>query len=241
MLKAIQESTSLKASRFAVVADEAHSSQTGKTARQLREVLMAEQLHDEEELSAEDVMNLTLAARGGSQNISYFAFTATPKAKTLELFGRPPKPHLPISDENKPEPFHVYTMRQAIEEGFILDVLRNYTNYQLAFKLAMDSEAADAEVDSKKAKRKLSQWVRLHPHNIGQKVQVIVEHFRQQVGKLLGGQAKAMVVTSSRMEAVRYKLAFDKYVKDQGYQAIRAMVAFSGDIEDEGRRGTSGT
>ncbi|MDY7766761.1 type I restriction endonuclease subunit R [Aeromonas caviae] len=235
VLKAIQESSSLKASRFAVVADEAHSSQTGKTARQLREVLMAEQLNDEEELSAEDVMNLTLAARGGSQNISYFAFTATPKAKTLELFGRPPKPHLPISDENKPEPFHVYTMRQAIEEGFILDVLRNYTNYQLAFKLAMDSEAADAEVDSKKAKRKLSQWVRLHPHNIGQKVQVIVEHFRQHVGKLLGGQAKAMVVTSSRMEAVRYKLAFDKYVKDQGYQAIRAMVAFSGDIEDEGQ------
>lgn len=235
VLQAIQENTTLKVNRFAVVADEAHSSQTGKTARQLREVLMAEQLDDEEELSAEDVMNLTLAARGGSQNISYFAFTATPKAKTLELFGRPPKPHLPISDENKPEPFHVYTMRQAIEERFILDVLRNYTNYKLAYKLAMDSEAADAEVDSKKAKRKLSQWVRLHPHNIGQKVQVIVEHFRQHVAPMLAGQAKAMVVTGSRMEAVRYKLAFDKYVKEQGYPAIRAMVAFSGDIEDEGQ------
>ncbi|MFM5035410.1 type I restriction endonuclease subunit R [Aeromonas media] len=235
VLKAIQESTSLKASRFAVVADEAHSSQTGKTARQLREVLMAEQLNDEEELSAEDVMNLTLAARGGSENISYFAFTATPKAKTLELFGRPSKPNLPISEENKPRPFHVYTMRQAIEEGFILDVLRNYTNYDLAYKLAMDSEEADSEVDSRRAKRKLAQWVKLHPHNIGQKVQVIVEHFRQHVAPLLAGQAKAMVVTSSRMEAVRYKLAFDKYVKQQGYPAIRAMVAFSGDIEDDGQ------
>ena len=179
-------------------------------------------------------MNLTLAARGGSQNISYFAFTATPKAKTLELFGRPPKPHLPISDENKPEPFHVYTMRQAIEEGSSLTCCGTTptTSWRSSWRWIAKY---DAEVDSKKAKRKLSQWVRLHPHNIGQKVQVIVEHFRQHVGKLLGGQAKAMVVTSSRMEAVRYKLAFDKYVKDQGYQAIRAMVAFSGDIEDEGQ------
>ncbi|MEH8248464.1 MULTISPECIES: type I restriction endonuclease subunit R [Aeromonas] len=235
VLKAIQETTSLKSCRFAVIADEAHSSQTGKTARQLREVLMAEQLEGDEEISAEDVMNLTLAARGGSANISYFAFTATPKAKTLELFGRRPKANMPISDENKPEPFHVYTMRQAIEEGYILDVLRNYTNYRLAYKLAMASEEQDKEVDSKRAKRKLSQWVRLHPHNIGQKVQVIIEHFRQNVAHLLAGQAKAMVVTSSRMEAVRYKLAFDKYVKANQYRGIRAMVAFSGEIEDEGQ------
>ncbi|MDW3643065.1 type I restriction endonuclease subunit R, partial [Vibrio sp. 1291-1] len=174
---------------------QAHSSQTGKTARQLREVLMAEQLDDEEDLSAEDVIHLPLAARAGSANISYFAFTATPKAKTLELFGRRPKPNMPSSDDNKPEPFHVYTMRQAIEEGFILDVLKNYTSYRLAYKLAMESEEADQEVDSKRAKRKLSQWVRLHPHNIGQKVQVIIEHFRQNVAPLLAGQAKAMVVT----------------------------------------------
>ena len=235
VLKAIQETTTLKGCRFAVVADEAHSSQTGKTARQLREVLMAEQLDDEEELSTEDVINLTLAARAGSANISYFAFTATPKAKTLELFGRRPKPNMPSSDDNKPEPFHVYTMRQAIEEGFILDVLKNYTSYRLAYKLAMDSEEADKEVDSKRAKRKLSQWVRLHPHNIGQKVQVIIEHFRQNVAPLLAGQAKAMVVTSSRMEAVRYKLAFDKYVQEQKYRGIRAMVAFSGEIENDGQ------
>lgn len=232
VLKAIQKSTTLKSSRFAVVADEAHSSQTGSTARQLREVLMAEQT--DEDLSAEDVINLTLAARGGSRNISYFAFTATPKGKTLELFGRPDKPGMPLGPDNKPKPFHVYSMRQAIEEGFILDVLKNYTNYSLAYKLAMQAET-DSEVDTKKARIRLSRWVRLHPHNIGQKVAIIVEHFRSNVMNLLGGQAKAMVVTSSRLEAVRYKLAFDKYVKEQGYGAIRAMVAFSGDIEDEGQ------
>lgn len=231
VLKAIQESTSLKSSRFAVVADEAHSSQTGSTARQLREVLMAEQ--SEEDLSAEDVINLTLSARGGSRNISYFAFTATPKGKTLELFGRPDKPGMPLGPDNKPKPFHVYSMRQAIEEGFILDVLKNYTNYSLAYKLAMQAET-DSEVDTKKARLRLSRWVRLHPHNIGQKVAIIIEHFHANVEALLGGQAKAMVVTSSRLEAVRYKLAFDKYVKEQGYGAIRAMVAFSGDIEEEG-------
>ncbi|MGL4616594.1 MAG: type I restriction endonuclease subunit R [Shewanella sp.] len=240
VLKAIQESTTLKGSRFAVVADEAHSSQTGSTARQLREVLMAEQLSEDEELSGEDVMNMTLAARGGCSNISYFAFTATPKGKTLELFGRPVNPSMPLSDDNKPKPFHVYSMRQAIEEGFILDVLKNYTNYSLAFKLAMKAEDAgasdeDPEVDAKKARMRLSKWVRLHPHNIGQKMAIIVEHFRSHVAPLLGGQAKAMVVTSSRLEAVRYKLAFDKYVKEQGYGAIRAMVAFSGDIEDAGQ------
>lgn len=240
VLKAIQESTTLKGSRFAVVADEAHSSQTGSTARQLREVLMAEQLDGEEELSGEDVMNMTLAARGGSQNISYFAFTATPKGKTLELFGRPANSAMPLGPDNKPKPFHVYSMRQAIEEGFILDVLKNYTNYSLAYKLAMKAEEAvsgseEQEVDAKKARIRLSKWVRLHPHNIGQKVAIIVEHFRSNVTNLLGGQAKAMVVTSSRLEAVRYKLAFDKYVTEQGYGAIRAMVAFSGDIEEEGQ------
>lgn len=232
VLKAIQESTTLKSSRFAVVADEAHSSQSGSTARQLREVLMAEQVEDE--MSAEDMMNLTLAARGGSTNISYFAFTATPKGKTLELFGRPDKPNMPLGPENKPKPFHVYSMRQAIEEGFILDVLKNYTNYSLAYKLAMQTET-DSEVDSKKARTRLSKWVRLHPHNIGQKVAIIVEHFRSNIMNLLAGQAKAMIVTSSRLEAVRYKLAFDKYVKEQGYGAIQAMVAFSGDVEEEGQ------
>ncbi|MBY5920944.1 type I restriction endonuclease subunit R [Ferrimonas balearica] len=232
VLKAIQESAGLKDRTFAVIADEAHSSQTGSTARQLRQVLMAEQLKDEEELSAEDLMNATLAARGGSDKISYFAFTATPKAKTLELFGRPTNPELPIGPDNKPEPFHVYSMRQAIEEGFILDVLKNYTNYSMAYRLALKGQEHDEQVDSKKARIKLAKWVALHPHNIGQKVQVIVEHFKQNVMALLGGEAKAMLVTSSRMEAVRYKLAFDKYVKAQGYTHIQAMVAFSGEVND---------
>ena len=163
--------------------------------------------------------------------MNYYAFTATPKAKTLELFGRLPNPDMPASKQNKPEAFHVYSMRQAIEEGFILDVLKNYTNYQVAYQLAQKIEAADKEVDSNKAKVKLNQWVRLHEYNISQKVKVIIEHFKDNIMGLLGGQAKAMVVTSSRKEAVRYKLAFDKYVTEKGYQSIRALVAFSGEVE----------
>ena len=239
VLKAIQETTGLQDRTFAVIADEAHSSQTGSTARQLREVLMAEQLGEAEELSGEDVLNATLAARSGSANISYFAFTATPKAKTLELFGRPDDLSMPLSDDNPPKAFHVYSMRQAIEEHFILDVLKNYTSYDLAWRLAMKDLDEDQEVDSKEATRKLSKWVRLHPHNIGQKVQVVIEHFREHVMELLDEQAKAMLVTSSRMEAVRYKLAFDKYLAEQKqagkkeYEKLQAMVAFSGEVNDK--------
>ncbi|TMO53743.1 type I restriction endonuclease subunit R [Pseudoalteromonas phenolica] len=231
VLRAIENSTSLKERNYAVIADEAHSSQSGSTARQLKEVLMTDEADDDTELTSEDILDATIAARRGSANLNYYAFTATPKAKTLELFGRLPKPELPASKQNKPEAFHVYSMRQAIEEGFILDVLKNYTNYQVAYQLAQKIEAADEEVDSKKAKVKLSQWVRLHEYNISQKVKVIVEHFKDNVMGLLGGQAKAMVVTSSRKEAVRYKLAFDKYVTENGYQSIRALVAFSGEVE----------
>ena len=121
-------------------------------------------------------------------------------------------------------------MRQAIEEGFILDVLKNYTNYKVAYNLAMKIQGSDQEVESKRAKIKLNQWVRLHDYNISQKVQVIVEHFKDNVMGLLNGQAKAMVVTSSRKEAVRYKLSFDKYITEKGYKKIFAMVAFSGDV-----------
>lgn len=231
VLRAIENSTSLKERNYAVIADEAHSSQSGSTARQLKEVLMTDVADDDTELTSEDILDATIAARRGSANLNYYAFTATPKAKTLELFGRLPNPELPASKQNKPEAFHVYSMRQAIEEGFILDVLKNYTNYQVAYQLAQKIEAADKEVDSKKAKVKLSQWVRLHEYNISQKVKVIVEHFKDNVMGLLGGQAKAMVVTSSRKEAVRYKLAFDKYVTENGYQSIRALVAFSGEVE----------
>ncbi|TCK09128.1 type I restriction endonuclease subunit R [Marinobacterium mangrovicola] len=231
VLKAIENSVSLKERNYAVIADEAHSSQSGSTARQLKEVLMLEPDEDQEELTSEDLLDATLAARKGNQNLSFFAFTATPKPKTLELFGRCPDPDSPASSSNKPEAWHVYSMRQAIEEGFILDVLKNYTSYKVAYNLAQKVREQDEEVDAKKAKVKLNQWVRLHDYNIAQKVQVIVEHFRENVMGLLGGQAKAMVVTSSRKEAVRYKKAFDKYVADNKYAKIHAMVAFSGEVE----------
>jgi len=232
VLRAIENSVSLKERNYAIIADEAHSSQTGSTARQLKEVLMVDgTASDEDELTTDDILDAAVASRRASKNLTYLAFTATPKTKTLELFGRLPKPEEPASKTNKPEAFHVYSMRQAIEEGFILDVLKNYTNYKVAYNLAMKMKDTDQEVESKKAKVKLNQWVRLHDHNISQKVMVIVEHFKTHVMGLLGGQAKAMVVTSSRKEAVRYKQAFDKYITQQGYHKIHSMVAFSGEVE----------
>jgi len=230
VIKAIENSVNLKDRHYAIIADEAHSSQTGSTARKLKEVLSFESIDEDEELSAEDILDAAVESRRATKNLSYFAFTATPKSKTLELFGRLPNPAEPTSLENKPEAYHVYSMRQAIEEGFILDVLKNYTNYKVAYNLAQKLGAADQEVESKKAKVKLNQWVRLHEYNISQKVMVIVEHFKDNVMSLLNGQAKAMVVTSSRKEAVRYKLAFDKYIVDKGYSHICAMVAFSGEV-----------
>src|SRR5690554_5822890 len=240
VLRAIENSVSLKERNYVVIADEAHSSQTGSTARQLKEVLMIDSKDEDEDLSSEDILDAAVASRRASKNLSYLAFTATPKTKTLELFGRLPDPHSPPSKTNKPEAYHVYSMRQAIEEGFILDVLKNYTNYKVAYNLAMKIEGQDEEVESKKAKVKLNQWVRLHDYNISQKVQVIVEHFKDNVMGLLGGQAKAMVVTSSRKEAVRYKLAFDKYIVEKGYQKIVAMVAFSGEVEFSDKDPSSG-
>lgn len=231
VLKAIENSLSLKQRQYAIIADEAHSSQSGSTARQLKEVLMLENTGDDVELSSEDIMDATMVARRGSNNLNYYAFTATPKAKTLELFGRLPNPNEPASKTNRPQAFHVYSMRQAIEEGFILDVLKNYVTYHVAYKLAQKQADADKEVDDKKANRRLTQWVRLHDYNIAQKVKVIVEHYKNHVMNLLGGQAKAMVVTRSRKEAVRYKLAFDKYIHQNHYQKISAMVAFSGEVE----------
>ena len=230
VLKAIENSVSLKERCYAIIADEAHSSQSGSTARQLKEVLMKEASEDEE-LDSDDIIAATVASRRASGNLSFFAFTATPKPKTLELFGRRPNPDEVASETNKPAAFHVYSMRQAIEEGFILDVLKNYTNYKVAYKLALKIQEADEEVEGKRARVKLNQWVRLHDHNIAQKVMLIVEHFKDNVLGLLNGQAKAMVVTSSRKEAVRYKHCFDKYIQRKGYQKIHAMVAFSGEVE----------
>lgn len=231
VLKAIENSLSLKLRKYAVIADEAHSSQTGSTASELKKVLMTEEADDDMPRSSEDMLGANVAVRKGSNNLNYYAFTATPKAKTLELFGRRPDPREPASKTNKPEAFHIYSMRQAIEEGFILDVLKNYTNYKVAYKLLQKLDDPDREVDSKKAQVKLAQWVSLHEHNVSQKVKVIVEHYRKHVMHLLGGQAKAMVVTSSRKAAVRYKLAFDKYIAENNYRQINAMVAFSAEVE----------
>lgn len=237
VLKAIEDSAVLKSRRYAIIADEAHSSQTGTTARKLKEVLVSgdndsdsNDKDSDQVLSSEDMLDNVIAARRNSPNLSYYAFTATPKPKTIELFGRVPNPDLPPSKQNVPESYHVYSMRQAIEEGFILDVLKNYTNYKVVYQLTQKIAAEDKEVDTRRATIKLNNWVRLHDHNIAQKVKVIIEHFNENIKGLLGGQAKAMVVTGSRKEAVRYKLAFDRYITDHGYKGINAMVAFSGEV-----------
>ncbi len=230
VLDAIEDSVSLKERRYAIIADEAHSSQTGRTAGKLKAVLTSDQAGEDAEISAEDMLAASVESRRASPNLSYYAFTATPKSKTVELFGCLPNPAEPPSKTNLPEAFHVYSMRQAIEEGYILDVLRNYTSYKVAYNLGQKVTSADTEVDSKKAKVKLGQWVRLHDYNIAQKVVEIVEHFRRKVMGLLNGQAKAMIVTGSRKEAVRFKLEFDKYVQKKAYSQLSAMVAFSGEV-----------
>ena len=228
LFDALDKYPKLASGRYAVIADEAHSSQTGSSASKLKQILGSDALEGEE-VSAEELLDAAVQARQPNERISYYAFTATPKAKTLELFGRPADPTLPPSASNKPEAFHLYSMRQAIEEGFILDVLRNYTTYSTAWKIA-HPDGEDDEVDSKKARIKLARWVRLHPYNISQKVEVIVEHFRANIRGLLNGQAKAMVVTSSRQEAVRYQLALKAYVQQMGYSDVHPLVAFSGSV-----------
>ena len=234
-LEAVRELTATEGKRFAVIADEAHSSQTGQAAEKLKKVLSAADAANQAdggEVSIEDLLAAQMAERVKENGITYVAFTATPKAKTLELFGRRPNPAEPAGDGNLPEPFHVYSMRQAIEEGFILDVLQNYTSYSMAFRLAQDGQSvSDEAVERSAAKKKLMGWVKLHPHNIAQKVQIIVEHFLKFVAPLLDGKAKAMVVVGSRKEAVRWKLAIDAYIRDKGYP-LGTLVAFSGEVND---------
>jgi type I restriction enzyme, R subunit len=234
-LAAVQELSASQGKRFAVIADEAHSSQAGEAAAKLRQVLSAselEELEDGGEISTEDLLVAQVQSRASTKGITYVAFTATPKAKTIELFGTRPDPAKPASASNLPTPFHVYSMRQAIEEGFILDVLQNYTTYNLAFKLAHEGQVFDdQQVERSTALKGIMGWVRLHPYNISQKVQVVVEHFRQFVSPLLEGRAKAMVVVGSRVEAVRWKLAIEKYIKERGY-SIGTLVAFSGAVSD---------
>ncbi|SDU29312.1 type I restriction endonuclease subunit R [Gordonia westfalica] len=236
-LDEIRKDSSLKGRRFAVIADEAHSSQSGQISSKLKAVLTAEEVKDIEEggeVDVEAVLAAEMAQRAESENISYLAFTATPKNKTLELFGRK-------GPDGKPAEFHLYSMRQAIEEGYILDVLKGYQTYDTALKIAGKAESGDSgEVDESAARKGLMRWVKLHPTNISQKVQIIVEHFHTNVAHLLEGKAKAMVVTDSRKAAVKYKKAIDAYITkraalDDSYN-YRTLVAFSSSVtmdEDE--------
>jgi type I restriction enzyme, R subunit len=212
--------------RCAVIIDEAHSSQGGEAATDLKEVLGGEGLREEARKRAaeegrEDQEELfrSMAKRSQQPNLSFFAFTATPKHKTFKVFGR------------NGEPAHKYTMRQAIEEEFILDVLKSYTTYERYFKLLKACED-DPNVERKKAAQALARFMNLHPHNIAQKTEIMVEHFQAFTRKKIGGRAKAMVVTGSRLEAVRFKQSFDDYIKKKGY-AIKSLVAFSGKLEDD--------
>jgi type I restriction enzyme R subunit len=212
--------------RYAIIVDEAHSSQSGETARELKAILGAASKaeNQEEEPDWEDRLNQVMQSRGKQPNLSFFAFTATPKGKTLELFGRKGASGLP-------EAFHLYSMRQAIEEGFILDVVKNYTTYATYYRLVKAIED-DPNLPKKKAARALAKFMSLHPHNIEQKTEVMVEHFRQKVRGHLGGQAKAMVVTSSRLHAVRYMQAFERYIAENKITDVRPLVAFSGTVRD---------
>lgn len=220
----------IPARKYAVIIDEAHSSQGGEATKKMKEVLSAKSLEEAEkdeaytglEEDAEDEIRKSMLSRGKQDNLSFFAFTATPKPKTIEVFGT-------MGANGKPEPFHLYSMKQAIEEGFILDVLNNYTTYKTYFKLSKEIED-DPKVNKKKASRAIGRFMSLHPHNLAQKTEVMVEHFRQVVSKKIGGKAKAMVVTSSRLHAVRYKEEFDKYIIEKGYNDIKTIVAFSGKV-----------
>ncbi len=232
---------SLPDRRYAIIVDEAHSSQSGEMAVDVKAMLADSSLDErlteqqlEEELATPDQLALRRAlARGPQPNMSFFAFTATPKHKTLEMFGHK-------GADGKPAPFHLYSMRQAIEEKFILDVLLGYTTYKRVFKLAK-TVADDPEFDKRKASSALARFVNLHPTNIAQKTEIIIEHFRTTVAHQLHGKAKAMVVTGSRLQAVKYKLSFDGYIKKKGYDDVRCLVAFSGEVKDDKAPGVTYT
>ena len=233
-----EEIGSLPGQRFAVIVDEAHSSQSGESSKSLKAVLAAGSLEAAEEEEAgvatpEEELEATVLAemekRGPLPNLSTFAFTATPKAKTLELFGVK-------QADGRFEPFHLYSMRQAIEERFILDVLANYTTYSAYWRLFKTIED-DPRYEKGKAAYLLKSFVELHPHAIGRKVEIMVDHFAEQVQDRIGGRAKAMIVTRSRLHAVRYKLAVDAYLAEKGYP-WKCLVAFSGKVSDGGKEYT---
>ncbi len=231
LIKLFNTQAELMGRRFAVIADEAHSSQTGSTAGALTKVLSPDELAavaEGAEVDSEAYLQWAMSVTAHAPNISYFAFTATPKAKTLELFGRVP------DGGTLPEPFDLYSMQQAIEEEFILDVLTNYTPYKVAWQLQHPGGDYDSldEVDESTAVKALVRFVRLHPTNIAQKAKIVVDHFRTFVAPLLDGKAKAMVVTGSRVEAVRWKKYLDAYLTDSHIMGVKALVAFSGTVDD---------
>ncbi len=221
---------------YAVIIDEAHSSQGGDASRKMNEALAgknvsleeAEEIEstiETEEGDGDDYIRETIRKQGKQPNISNYAFTATPKTKTLEVFG--------IKDaQGKPQPFHLYSMRQAIDEGFILDVLKNYVSYKEYYRFSKAIEE-DPELNKRKAVRAIGRFASFHPHILTQKTEVMVEHFRQVTMKKIGGKAKAMVVTSSRKHALRYYLEFKRYIKEKCYTDIKALVAFSGTVYDD--------
>lgn len=218
----------LASQRFAVIVDEAHSSQTGDAATALKQALgakAADASKEDDDFDAETALAAIVAARGRQPNLSFFAFTATPKDRTVELFGV-------LGPDNIKRPFHLYTMRQAIEEEFILDVLANYTTYSTYFRLATTDDV-EVEVDVSKASSAIRKFIWQHPQMIGQKAPTVVEHFRAHTATALGGRAKAMVVTESRAAAVRYKQAIDRHIAEQHYTDIKAVVAFSGELVDD--------
>lgn len=210
----------LKNKTFAFIIDEAHSSTSGKMMISAAKALTSENKDDKD---MEDMIAEEIEKSGKQPNISIFAFTATPKAKTLRLFGR-------LNEKGSYEAFHIYSMKQAIEEGFILDVLQNYITYETYFKINK-TIIDDPVYKISEAKRKIARFIQLHDENIAQKIEIIIEHFRQHVMHQLNGMAKAMVVTSSRMEAVKYKNAFEKYIEEHQYSDIKALVAFSGKLK----------
>ena len=210
----------LKTKRFAVIIDEAHSSTAGKDMAAVTKALGS---GEQVEVDMEDMITDEIRRNGKQANISIFAFTATPKPTTILLFGK-------LNTKGQREAFHVYSMKQAIEEGFILDVLQNYTEYETFYRLNKEVED-DPRCKTNEAKRQIARFIELHDTNIAQRIEVIVEHFRTTVMPELGGQAKAMVITPSRQSAVKYWQAFEDYITKKGYSGIHALVAFSGKVK----------
>lgn len=236
-----QEVDAANGRNFAVIVDEAHSSQTGESAQKLKAALGDKEASLEEyqqieehientSLDDQDELVQTLLAQGKHKNLSFFAFTATPKTRTIELFGT-------RQQDGSFKPFHVYSMRQAIEEGFILDVLKNYMTYKTSYRIAKEIEG-NPELPKTEAVRAIARYQSFHPWVLRQKTEVITEQFRTVTKNAIGGRAKAMVVTSSRLHAVRYMQEFKKYIKEKGYDDLDVLVAFSGSVNDEGKEYT---